>query len=229
MTDERPQDESPDQFDAEVNDLLAEAESMSAEIADQVGSTPPSGDKREKEFFETETDSEHSLDRQLSQTREAVDAAATELGAAPTKPKKTIALPPKKGAAQAQSADSAPSSDEDGVATQPRAPKTITLPQRPASDADEFVTAERLVAGSLDETPYEVNPSQPGLARKVWSHIPSESLRRAGTASARVAVTTLEALDRPFTWVGYRPRTLLGWLALLLSVGATSLYFFAVR
>ncbi len=254
MAEEPNQDQARQEVENEINDLIAEAKALSDELATEIGTHGAQPTPRDPEFFESETDSEASLDLQLLQTDTAIGDTVEELGAEPAqKPKKTgITLPPKKkpgeaGPEGASETPAAPGAKKSGIklpakSDKPAAPKGgIKLPP---SMGDDFI--DDIIAGDIDEIPFDLETKKPDLVSRIKSSLPLDTLTKVfpwekikrfipaeqiSKARASIAETTcyvLEIVDRPFGRIGYRVRMILGLLALAMLVASVSLFFGAV-
>lgn len=259
MADGPNQGEGVDDLEGEVRNLLMEAESLTADLAAEIGEAPPAPSTREAEFFESETDSEASLDLQISQAGAALEATSAEVGEAsgpapaptdaPAAPAKKVTLPPRKPPPDDSIAAVESTGAQDGQrsagtpvklpAHRPGAPtpapaqakNTAVLRQQAAGGSQRTASREpaaALVAGRVDETPFDLGPPVPGRFALLAQRLGLDKLRVAAGPALDMLCHVLDWADRPFGRVDYRVRRLLGWLALVLTVAALSLLFFVV-
>ena len=200
---------------------------MTEGLVAEIGRDGTDPTPREAEFFETETDSEASVDLQIAQADTALAQAAKELGQVQeaVRPGKKITLPPK------GKKEAAPS-DSNGAPAAAPASKTVALPA--ASPAPNVKPppqkpAEHLVAAKVDEAPFDLEGSRTGRLAALSSRLPLEKLSELSRTSASATCTLLEVIDRPFHRVSYRVRSIMGWLALVFAVAAAAIYLFAIR
>ena len=254
MAEEPNQDQARQEVENEINDLIAEAKALSDELATEIGTHGAQPTPRDPEFFESETDSEASLDLQLLQTDTAIGDTVEELGAesAQQPKKKGITLPPKKPSGEAGPAGvsetpaAAPGTKKTGIKLPAKSDKPATQNgiKLPPSMGDDFI--DDIVAGDIDETPFDVETKKPVLLSRIKSSlhldtltkvfpwekiqrfIPMEHLRKVRASVAEATCSVLEIVDRPFGRIGYRVRMVLGLMALAMLVAAISLFFGAV-
>ncbi|MCB9849510.1 MAG: hypothetical protein H6817_02260 [Phycisphaerales bacterium] len=221
-------DDELKRLEGEVSDLLSQAEELSNQLADEVGSEQASAPAKPAD---DPPKVEKQVEEELAAADSAINAAASEIGSepAPTKKPKRISLPRKQeasaGTAPAQ-ASAAPQQEAQRQAAAPRPRKPLTLPgKRPAGKGARG--ADRLVAGRVNDAPFDLE-QPPSAVQRLKKLLPTEQVGRACTQSANVTARALEWMDRPFHFLGYRVRTILGWVAVVMLTAAISLLFFVV-
>ena len=218
MGDDQNQDATPDPFEEEIGDLLAEAEALTSELSGEVGESAHDA-TRDADFFASESDSEASTDQQVHDAEQALAATTNELGGEPpTAPSTPLKLP----------SSGALTLPKKGATPKPAAGATVTLPTGSSPTGSSAVKTEALVAAKTPEPAIETKPPAVSPRAAHYKKKLAELSEHLEPVS-RVVGTVLDTLDRPFTRIQFRTRVLMGWLALMLLVAAISLWLFVIR
>ncbi|GJM25204.1 MAG: hypothetical protein DHS20C16_16190 [Phycisphaerae bacterium] len=212
MTDEQNPAPSPDPLEEEIGELLAEAEALTSELSDEIGEES-AGDFSDPDYFGDEGGVEFTTEVRMQEAEHALSEATEELGGEKkTTPGKGLKLPSSNSVSLPKKSDSA----------KPKSENSISLPA-----AGSTTKTESLVAAKTSEPAIEAQES-------AKSHRAAELNRRIAVIGerlepvGRIVCTVLETIDRPFSRIQLRIRTVLGWLALAFFVAAISLWLFAV-
>lgn len=238
MADQPSPDPSSQELETEVNDLIAEAEALSDDLSTEIGSAEKDG-AREREFFETETDSETSLEQQLAAADQSLDELEQQLAEEPaesasveptetlagsaeapveTAPaKKKISLPPK-GKAPA----TADSPADSGEPRRRQGPPKRGSPQKQRRWFDDLHRVTRGPGATRSAEGQESRTHQ-GRWTKRMRPIP-----KGVAGAAELGCSVLEAVDKPFRRIGYGARWIIGWIALVLAIAAIWLWLVVI-
>jgi hypothetical protein len=222
VNDDIPEDELK-ALESEVGDLLAQAEELSGELADEVGPPAATGKTAPAGPPADDLAAPRAVDAELERTDAAVSDAAREIGSTPPAPRKKISLPKKKPAGGNEATGDASPAGPQAAPTAPGGRRGNTAaPQAGKSHGG---------VGSLVAARVEPAPSRRADQEKAnrQANPPARKLGAALANSTQVTVRALEWMDRPFHRIGYPVRVLLGWVALGLFVAAIGLYVFVVR
>ncbi|NOX57949.1 MAG: hypothetical protein GXP29_03710 [Planctomycetes bacterium] len=212
---------NPDPIEAEIGDLLAEAEALTSELSGEIGEAESTAD-RESEFFASESNSEASVEQQVDEAEQALTAATEELGGEkPSLPSKALKLPPPKAITlPASTPGKAPTKEP---TKKPAKKVALTLPSGPSTAKTQALVAAKTPEPAI-ETKAPPGPSRTEQCKKALSAL-GVRLEPVGRAACQV----LDTLDRPFAKIQFSARIIMGWLSLILSVAAISLWLFAVK
>jgi len=231
----------------DLDDLLAETSSLTETLSEQVGSsTKVPSDAPEL----PSNDPTVALEAQLAELEQLAGQTSREIGATEPTPQPVPAVapepyipafmqefsepaPPPESPPAVQHPVSADQSTQPGLSAPPEA--TSTLSESDPQAASDHVRVASLkpakmavAVESLDETTSE-NASFEDSDGKAASRKPSRlwtALSPAALSLGHGAASALEIVNRPFSFVGWRLRMLIGWLAI--ATAATSVIVFVV-
>jgi len=230
--DELPDDELK-RLESEIGDLLDHAEELGGELASEVGSEKSA---RKSNTADAEAAIAESVESQLGAADAALSDTASELGTAPSppkpdaqKPKKSggIKLPPKRSKPPAGEASSGGSNQGSASQNASSSSPALKLPPRPNRGSTKSAT-DTLVAGKVN-APTVTLPDRESRLVRLKRALHLERVAKVSKSAAEVTAYVLERADRPFHFIGYRLRTYIGWVALVLMTATITLYLFVIR
>lgn len=213
MADQPSPTESEDLIERRIDEVISQAAELARELKEEVGDPEPAGMDRDQKFFESQASSESAPEMQLAQADAAIAHAAREIGSQPPPP---MSPPPTPPPPKATKVTLPPRNAKPGATPPAAGPATNEGPADPPTVA---APATDGAAGTSDAAP--AAPAAPTALPE------AEPARLASPILERVA-RLFETIDRPFAGINGSVRWVLGWVALVILVGAASLLFFVI-
>ncbi len=220
-----------------LDDLLAGAAELAANLGEEIGTDGATGSATQAiEATISDDPQQASIDSQLDQIESLLDSTATDLGVeqatdgADPLAEQTAPEPDQAAAAATPAGDDPPDTERPKGANSLMTPEELAELEgganEPTGDEDLSVIddSDLLAEPSPDDGAGGESPAPPTAADQ-----PDNDGPPVRTSATLIAIVdrvgdVLDRFDRPFTWVGYTARRLIGWAALAILLAAVCVF-----
>lgn len=226
-------DPGPDAAEQDIDGLIASASSLAADLAADVGQDPAPDDPPAQA-----TDPDADVGAQFDRIDSLLAEASDELG-------EEVPEPDRAGSPTADAQDAAPPEPaqpepvQDATAVPAANPPDASAgsaepgPDLLADSMEDFSDLDDLPSFDDDSEPeHEVSaqdapPAGTKSAPSVSTSTQVDHSPGSGLKVITLAVGILDLIDRPFAWIGYGPRLVIGWIALFTLLAACAVFAYA--